>query len=185
MLWTRKMKALSLVPFLLTGVLYGQSAGPMGETLEISGIQLRLGMEQDLVFQKLREKKLGLNRAEPSDSSWFLCGSPDDQECNPILGEIIFKNGRLTLVFKRWAETKSAEDLVIAMYGAAKDFESRGLSRCQLAAGERVLPGESHRYIDVICGDHLGLRIGMMKTSKTPFVAVVDQLLSASWPDRK
>src|SRR5439155_1010028 len=80
--------------------------------LEIKGIQLTLGMTQDLVFSKLRERNLTVAKMGTVDNSWAICDSPESTACEPMLGQISFKDDRLVLVLKRWTDTKNITDLV-------------------------------------------------------------------------
>ena len=51
--------ALAVFVLLLTRVVVGQSSS-LDEMLEIKGIQLRLGMDENTVTQKLHEKNFGI-----------------------------------------------------------------------------------------------------------------------------
>jgi len=150
------------------------------ENLEINGVQLRLGMDQNSVFQMLREKKFGVSKVEQFSSStrsaWALCESPDDNICG--LGQVTFENGHLALILKRWIETKNAADTVAAFYGAAKDLEKRGLKRCELLPEENLLPGQEVKMVKLICSEHLWLHVSVVHTADTPFAVVDDEVLS-------
>ena len=55
--------------------------------LEIKDVQLRLGMDENTVTQKLRGKNFGVQEPpELSDrggKTWLLCEFPDDKDCDP------------------------------------------------------------------------------------------------------
>jgi hypothetical protein len=90
-----------------------------------------LGMDENTVTQKLREKNLGVSEVKslgPGIRVWLLCDSPEGKDCDPVLGEVGFRNGHVTVVTKRWTETSSATELVAALYGAAKDLEEHGFT---------------------------------------------------------
>jgi hypothetical protein len=68
---------LAVVVVVLASVALSQSTAQPDEMLEIKGVQLRLGMDENVVAQKLREKNFGFQ--EPTTSwgrggkTWLLC----------------------------------------------------------------------------------------------------------------
>ena len=104
-----------LALLILTCVIASQSS-PQDEMLEIKGVQLRLGMDENTVTQKLRERNFGVQEVSreysgPGQKIWLLCESPDDKDCDPVLGEVGFRNGHVSIVTKRWTETNSAAEV--------------------------------------------------------------------------
>lgn len=154
------------------------------ETLDVGGVELALGMEQNSVFQKLREKELGFipvghYSSSANSESWIVCQSPKS-ECDPQLGQIAFKDGRLNRVMKTWAEAKTASDAMTGLYGTIRDLERRGLTKCQLVARENVEPAGETRTVRFVCGEHMAVSITGLHSAKTPFVVTVEQELWAS-----
>jgi hypothetical protein len=152
------------------------------EFLEISGIELKLGMEQSLVFQKLHEKKLIVIQAVSTTdwASWALCASPD---CDPQLGEVGFKNGHLHYVLKRWAQTEKATEVIVALYGVIRDIERRSLSPCRPGARDDVFyPGQEVKQVELVCGEHMVIRVVQTHSAYPPFPVNVDQELWTEIP---
>ena len=153
------------------------------ESLDLGGVQLALGMEQNSVSQKLREKQLHTMPvpSSPNTSSkvWIVCQSPES-ECDPQLGQIAFKDGRLSRVFKTWAEAKIAPDAMAALYGAIRDLERRGLTRCQLVSRETESPGVETKTVRFVCGEHMAVSMTQLHSAKTPFMVYIEQELWAS-----
>jgi hypothetical protein len=156
---------------------YAQSVKPHDEVLEINGVELRLGMNEDFVFKKFREKRVSAWKVEPSPAfnTWVVCEPFDDSQCVPGAGQVTFKEGRLYMATKNWVETKTASDVVTAFYGAAKDLEERGFANCKLAAKESLAPGQEIKYVDLKCGEHLTARLSL--STGRGFVVDVKQLL--------
>jgi hypothetical protein len=150
------------------------------EMLYINGAHLGLGMTQEEVFAALREKHLGVAKIDdgssPTSSTWFLCKSPEDADCEPRLGQVTFKNNRLTLVTKRWTQSVSASDMVSALYAVAKDLQSRGLVNCRIEPKETLEPIAEIRYVQFSCGNNMQITVERMDAAQTPSVAV-DQML--------
>jgi hypothetical protein len=165
-----------LMLFMLTCVALSQSSPP-GEMLEIKGIKLRLGMDQNAVEQKIREKNLTIATTKSMGDVWLLCDSPEGKECDPVLGEVGFNNGRVTIVTKRWTETNGATELVAALYGAAKDLEAHGFSHCELVNRETVDPGFEVKYVEMKCSEHLSLSVTLMRSQTSPSAMVEEQLI--------
>ena len=152
------------------------------ESLEVGGIELKLGMVQSLVFQKLREKKISpLPVVSTNDwESWALCAN---SECDPQLGEVGIKNGRLAFVLKRWAQTESATEVIIALYGVIRDLERRNLTPCRPGARDDVFhPGQEVKQVELVCGEHMVIRIVQTHTTHPPFPVDVDQELWTEIP---
>jgi hypothetical protein len=156
---------------------YAQTTKLHDEVLEINGIELRLGMNQDFVFKKFREKKVNAWKLEPSPAfeTWVVCEPFDDSQCVPGSGQITFREGRLYMATKNWVETKTASDVATAFYGAAKDLEQRGFTSCKLAAKESLAPGQEIRYVDLHCGERLTARLSL--STDRGFVVDVEELL--------
>jgi hypothetical protein len=156
---------------------YAQVAKPKDEVLEINGVQLRLGMNQDVVFQKFREKKISAWKVEPSPAfnTWVVCEPFDDSQCIPGSGQVTFKEGHLYMASKTWVETKTASDVVTAFYGAARDLEEHGFANCKLATKESLAPGQEIKYVDLKCGEHVAARLSLSRGRS--FVVDVEQLL--------
>jgi hypothetical protein len=169
---------------LLASVSLGQSSQQPDEMLEIKGVELRLGMDERVVAQKLREKNFGVREAdssEPGRKTWFLCESPDVKDCDPVLGQVSFYNRRLNVISKQWVDTKSATEVVSAFYGATKDLKKRGFTHCQLATEETLEPGSEIQYVEMKCSAHLSLRIIRFHSTKTPSPVPVQEVLFTKW----
>jgi hypothetical protein len=97
--------------------------------------------------------------------------------CSCSLGQVSFYNGHLTVISKRWVDTKSAAAVVSAFYGATKDLEKHGFTHCQLASKETLEPGSEIRYVEMKCSEHLSLRIIHVHSTKTPSLVAVEEVL--------
>ena len=173
-----------LTLLILTCVAASQSS-PQDEMLEIKGVQLRLGMDENTVTQKLRERNFGVREVSkeslrPGQKIWILCESPDDKNCDPVLGEVGFSNGHVSVVTKRWAETNSAAEVVAALYGAAKDLQGHGFTHCQLASRETFDPGYEVQYVEMKCAEHLSLSVTHSHSTKVPSSVLVEEQLVLS-----
>ena len=151
------------------------------EKLNIRGVDFGLGMSEAEVTQKLKEGSFGVSYAQlssPGSKSVFLCESPNDTECDPTLGQIGFVNGRVTVVVKRWAETKVASEIVAAFYAAVKDFD-KGISDCKLSAYESLSPRAEIKNVNATCNGHFRISVSDMHSAKTASIVTVDQELVA------
>jgi len=125
------------------------------------------------------------SRSVPLDSttdwaSWALCASP---ECDPQLGELGFKNGRLNFVLKRWAQTETASEVIVALYGVIRDIEQRNLGPCRPGARDDVFyPGQEVKQVELVCGEHMLIRIVQTHSAYPPFPVEVNQELWAEIP---
>jgi hypothetical protein len=179
-----------LALLILTCVIASQSS-PQDEMLEIKGVQLRLGMDENTVTQKLRERNFGVQEVSreysgPGQKIWLLCESPDDKDCDPVLGEVGFRNGHVSIVTKRWTETNSAAEVVAALHGAAKDLQGHGFTHCQLASRETSDPGFEVQYVEMKCAEHLSLTVTHSHSTKGPSSVLVEEqlLLSPASPKK-
>ncbi len=172
-----------LAVVVLASVAWGQSAPQPDEMLEIKGVQLRLGMDENTVAQKLREKNFGIQEPQELSSAqrktWLLCESPDPNAKDCDLGQVSFRNGHVNVIVKHWVSTKSAVEAVDTLYGATKDLEKRGYTHCQLASKETFEPGSEVKYVEMKCGEHLSLRVIHLHSTKTASLVAVEEMLLA------
>jgi hypothetical protein len=141
-------------------------------------------MEENTVVQRLRAKNFGISEppelSGPGKKTWILCGSPDDDKnCDPALGQVSFENGHVNVITTNWVETKSAEEVVMALYGATKDLEKRGFTHCQLASKETFDPGSEVQYVQMKCNEHLSLSVVHLHSRQTPSLVAVQEILVA------
>jgi hypothetical protein len=159
---------------------FSQSTKDQDRTLEISGARLTLGMNQSQVFSKLRDANLLISgpNAMGSQISYFVCG-PTTKDCDPALGSLTFKNDVLAAASKRWADnSRTISDLLTAFYGAAVDFENRGLSQCKIATTQQLTPNLEAKSVNLLCGPYKRLSVSLVKAPLNPYYNVIEEFVS-------
>jgi hypothetical protein len=155
----------------------GQSSTATDNVLEIRGIELRLGMDESAVLQKVASANLDARElSAPDKGTWLLCDSPDDRQCD--IGSVTFEKGKLVLVSRTWRSTRDAFTLASSILGAAKDLERRGYTHCELRTDETFDPLGEIRSVVFRCGP-MKLSILSSGGSNKGFVGKVWESLSA------
>jgi hypothetical protein len=144
--------------FLLVVAVQAQQTPPAPDSLdsiEIGGVTLRLGMEQDAVLHGLGEyynlHQVGMAAASPS--TWVA-----ETKAGPpfmAVANVAFESGRLSSVYKFWtvgSEPHSGEGFAGILYGAIAKFERENKAPCQVATNTSQKPAGELKAVVVTCG---------------------------------
>ena len=163
---------------------FSQSTELRDRSLEISGARLTLGMDQAQAFAKLRDANLLITGPLTSGShlAYAICGSTD-KNCDLVLGTITFRDGDIVTATKRWADnSKTISDFLTAFYGAATDFENRGLTQCRIVTKQELQPNQDSRIVNLFCGSFRYLSVSISKSPKTPQYVMIEEVLDLNLP---
>jgi hypothetical protein len=128
--------------------------GP-ADSVEIGGVTLRLGMEQEFVIHSLSEyyNLHEIGAAAASDSSWVAetkAGPPYMSVAN-----VAFAGGRLSSVYKFLtvgSEPHADTGFASALYGAVAKFKQESQAPCEVKTNSSQQPVGELRAMVVICG---------------------------------
>jgi hypothetical protein len=125
------------------------------ESIEIGGMTLRLGMEQDSVIHGLSESYNlhEIGTATATGSSWMA----ETKTGPPYLAvaNVAFVGGRLSSVYKFWAvgsESHADTGFAGTLYGAVAKFKQENKSPCQIATDSSQQPAGELKAMVVTCG---------------------------------
>jgi hypothetical protein len=144
--------------FLMVFAVRAQQAPPAidsSDSIEIGGMTLRLGMEQEAVLHGLSESydlhQVGMAAASPSN--WVA-----DTKAGPpfmAVANVAFVGGRLSSVYKFWtvgSEPRAEDSFAGILYGAIAKFEQENKAPCQVATNTSQKPAGELKAVVVTCG---------------------------------
>jgi hypothetical protein len=125
------------------------------DSIEIGGMMLRLGMEQDSVIHGLSENYSlhEIGTATASESSWVV-----ETKAGPpfmAVANLAFAAGRLSLVYKFWtigSEPYADAGLASTLYGAVAKIEQENKLPCVVTAKNSQQPAGELKALVVNCG---------------------------------
>ena len=104
-------------------------------------------MDQEGVLKRLATQ---CDQFQVPHGTWiiFTKGEP-----HKGVGKVFFESGKLVVISKDWSDALDApEDVVDAIYFAAKHFESEGRTDCKIYAILNDEPQFTMRRVSVLCG---------------------------------
>jgi hypothetical protein len=132
------------------------SAPDRSESIEIGGVTLQLGMEQDSVIHSLSEyyNLHEIGTATPSESSWVV-----ETKAGPpymVVANVAFAGRRLSSVYRFLSvgsESHADTGLAGALYGAVEKFKQESHAPCEVTTKNTQQPAGELKAMDVTCGE--------------------------------
>jgi len=142
---------MKLTAFLATVLAFGGYAIGRAQTgnknsIEFGNTVLRLGMSKDSVIAALAKDY----RVNDEGIVLATSGPPYDSP-----GSLVFKNGRLTAVWKDWSPSNEHHGYELAnnVYGLFKVLQDEGRTNCILSTGSKQTTGSEQKTGFLFCGD--------------------------------
>jgi hypothetical protein len=121
------------------------------QTLECSGVLLRMGDGEDTTVAKLKNSSLKVVSAQRISNETVHQYIVQKNE-NEIVGVLTFKEGTLTRAYRDWSpDEMTAYNVVIAIQGAIKSLKEDGT--CILSTGSVAEPNYSDESSFITCGN--------------------------------
>lgn len=125
------------------------------ERISVGAASLQLGMEKNAVISKLAELGYKLNKFGPSSEVWAVTGKDQQTDGYPdYLGNIYFKNARLSWAERVWAESRDAGSNKIGrnLYFLMKSFQDSGNTTCSIESTSHESPDHESKESVIHCG---------------------------------
>jgi hypothetical protein len=150
----------------------GQSAD---ESILLGQIQLRLGMAEGNVLEKLGEKYDVSEYGRSLYSAWWVT---EKTKPSRLVGSLSFKDGILTSVLKYWT-TEGTPDtragLADSLFAAVNAFEREGRTVCMVSTGSQPTSSYDVRAVFITCG-RKHLRIDISKGERSDSASITEVL---------
>jgi hypothetical protein len=116
------------------------------QSLVVAGVELSLGMPEEVVLSKLKGKTL----AKAGSNGWMIT-EKSGTEILPI-GGVSFKGGKLTWISRHWGNFDSGDsavDLSLELYRVLSYLDERGESVVHISTSTAQEPGMTLKTIEV------------------------------------
>jgi hypothetical protein len=164
---------LLIVLLLICPIAKGQ---PLRETIWLGDVELGLGMPRDVVVAKLAES-YQLNKTE-ADSFWVVS---KDGPPHTVVGNVGFKNGKLSAVLKYWGPEDQQKGLEFAnsLYAAIASLSKNAQESCSVNVGETNEPQVERKSAFITCGQRY-IRMDIVHNKKGGDSAGITEVLEVS-----
>ena len=121
------------------------------ETLAICGVELHLGMPQDVVLGQLSRAGCKPSAVQGSEGNWGITRQKMNGEYT-ALGLVAFHGGILTFIDRGWeASEDSTAAIGEALYGVLSNLYRQGRETCSLQTENRQSPSGEIKDITLTC----------------------------------
>src|SRR6267154_499887 len=132
---------------------------PAEESVTLGSIELRLGMAEGVVLERLGEK---YDVSEYGHSVWWVKGKVKPSR---LVGSLGFKEGKLKTVVKYWTPEDTPDTRVgfaNSLFSALRAFEREGRASCTISTGDQQVSKYDMKAVFISCGQKY-LRVDIAK----------------------
>lgn len=142
------------------------------DAIYFGSIELRVGMEQDLVKARLSEQ---FSLVDLKGGSWFV--RTKDGPPFTILGSVIFLDGKLYAVQRSWSPEDQQKGFELArnLFRIISQFVKEGNDVCILSSGEFGDPQNEGKDAVITCGKK-SIRLSLIENKDGRFVNLDESL---------
>lgn len=122
--------------------------------LVIGRLVVTIGMSREAVEKAAVAKGHALGTVPSIPHTAVVWASAAVSESTANLGSIVFRDGKVWRVFKRWTSDASERgvDVGNAVFGAVSDFTRQGPAPCVLTTRTHDTPGQQEQTTAIRCG---------------------------------
>ena len=160
-------------------IFFGRKAlgQPAEESVTLGSIELRLGMAEGIVLERLGEKYDVSEYGRGPYSVWWV---REKVKPSRLVGSLGFKEGKLNTVMKYWTPEDTPDTRVgfaNSLFSALRAFEREGRASCTISTGDQQVSKYDMKAVFISCGQKY-LRIDITK-GETGDSANVTEVLEA------
>lgn len=152
---------MKILTYLTFGLVLGTQVGrvttsqrpsaPSAESIDVGGIELRLGMSKAEVLSRIADK--GYASGTGDGVNLPILEGHGKGQASSLLGLVSFENNRLTFINRVWTpDNDNGPAIARGLYGVFSDAQRQGRTVCTMSTDSRQSPSADIKEVSFTCG---------------------------------